>query len=373
MIRIGVLGVVMAVAGLGASGRGACPTCAGGMQAARATHTATRLADGRVLVVGGMQRNREYLRSAEIYDPRTRAFRAAAEMPGPRGGHTATLLHDGRVLIAGGYDGSEHTLASAVLYDPARDVFDDVSPMHVARGEHTATLLPDGRVVIAGGEDRGVATASIEVFDPATGRFSQAGSMTIGREGHVAALLPDGLVLLAGGDPDLHTVLASAEVFDPASGTSRSVGSLGVARHKAAAVTTASGSVLVIGGSDGRDFGGRIAEVERFDPRSGTFHAAGELTEGRFKIDRSTVGLTDGGVIVSGGAPGVARYDPATGQSAVVAGGPGDARYYGTATELADGDVLITGGYDDRTFEGTARVWLIRAASSRVVERGAGR
>jgi hypothetical protein len=37
----------------------------------RSGHTATLLPDGRVLIAGGMRRNQDFYRSAEIYDPRS--------------------------------------------------------------------------------------------------------------------------------------------------------------------------------------------------------------------------------------------------------------------------------------------------------------
>jgi hypothetical protein len=90
----------------------------------RAQHTATRLADGRFLIVGGYWndgQNAGTLSSAELYDPGTGGFSPIGSIGTPRAGHHATLLQDGRVLIAGGVDirsrGSVD-LVSAVLYQP---------------------------------------------------------------------------------------------------------------------------------------------------------------------------------------------------------------------------------------------------------------
>src|SRR5262245_22179915 len=74
----------------------------GSMLAPRATHTSTRLPDGRVLIAGGMERNRAFFSSTEIFDPATDTFSTTASMVVDRATHTATSLEDGRVLVAGG-------------------------------------------------------------------------------------------------------------------------------------------------------------------------------------------------------------------------------------------------------------------------------
>src|ERR671912_12119 len=91
----------------------------GSMSTARAVHTASPLADGRVLVAGG-DRGASFatiFASAEIFNPATGLWSDTGSMTHVRSGHTATLLNDGRVLVAGGSDGLP--LASAEIYNPA--------------------------------------------------------------------------------------------------------------------------------------------------------------------------------------------------------------------------------------------------------------
>jgi hypothetical protein len=102
-----------------------------GMVAARAGYAAVLLPDGKVLVTGGVGSEEPgvghpFLASAELYDPASGTWSATASMVVQLGyGHTATLLADGKVLVAGGMGmvpmmggtGSD-VVASTELYDP---------------------------------------------------------------------------------------------------------------------------------------------------------------------------------------------------------------------------------------------------------------
>src|SRR6185369_8934998 len=94
----------------------------GSLLFAREYHTATLLQDGRVLITGGAQLNGidwESLPFAEIYDPAAGTFSITGGMNTARYGHTATLLADGRVLVTGGWNTSLlNGVISAEVYDP---------------------------------------------------------------------------------------------------------------------------------------------------------------------------------------------------------------------------------------------------------------
>ena len=68
--------------------------------------TATPLANGRVLVVGGVGQS-----TTELYDPPTGTWIAGGTLNQPRWLHEAVRLRDGRVLLAGGGDQGKVVLA----------------------------------------------------------------------------------------------------------------------------------------------------------------------------------------------------------------------------------------------------------------------
>ncbi|HVV01250.1 MAG TPA: kelch repeat-containing protein, partial [Verrucomicrobiae bacterium] len=136
-------------------------TCSAGpnMTTNRASHTATLLPNGKVLVVGGSIQVGFFpttLGSAELFDPVAGTWKQTGSLNTPRAGHTATLLANGKVLVTGGsiYDINTFTstnMASAEIYDPASGLWSQVNPMSTPRGAHTATLLRNGKVLVAGG------------------------------------------------------------------------------------------------------------------------------------------------------------------------------------------------------------------------------
>jgi hypothetical protein len=321
------------------------------MTVPRASHSATLLADGTVLIAGGCTLDSCELgvdgATAEVYDPAADAFAPTGRMRTPRVGHAATRLPGGKVLIAGGW-GQNEVLASAELYDPATGTFAPTRSMTTRRAAHTATALPGGRVLIAGGYDGGRDLAGAEVYDPRTGRFTPTGAMGTPRSAHVAALLADGRVLIAGGRSGEGTVLGSAEVYDPRTKAFTPVGDMSVVRHKHAAASLPDGRVLIVGGSDARDSAGRYRSAETYDPTTGRFTPAADMHAERFKLPDAVAVLRSGEVLVAGGGDRGEVFDPRTGSSRPIAGDLGGDWSFATVTALPDGRALVAGGYDAR-------------------------
>ena len=339
------------------------------MQIARASHSSTLLPDGKVLIAGGFGGSgteSDPYRSAEIYDPGTESFRPAGNMTMGRSGHTATRLKNGKLLIVGGWTGSYSLRRSAELYDPAAGLFTPTGDMGVERAGNTTALLPDGKVLVAGGEDRSSnALTSAELYDPATGKFTRTGDMTEPRGQATATALRNGKVLIVGGSSGQYpsqTVYRSAELYDPATGKFALTGQMTVGRHKHAAVLLASGKVLVVGGSDNRDWHGEYSSAEIYDPATGRFGATADMNISRFKLPYAAVLLNNGTVLVAGGGSFAEVYDETKGSFSKVGGNLGAARFFASATVLPDGNTLITGGYAEigGRLPSTAGAWIYK-------------
>jgi hypothetical protein len=335
----------------------------GTMTEQRASHAATLLPDGRVLITGGFRKehggnDETYSSTAEIFDPRTKKFGYTGEMSYARGGHTATLLTGGLVLITGGWN-LMGVLSSAELYDPASEKFTTIGSMSIRRGGCTATLLIDGRVLICGGTGRDV-TASAELFDPVRKSFTPTGSMTVPRYSHTATLLPGGGVLVAGGLSRRDAVTASAEVYDPGTGTFSAVGDMAEPRCKQAAVGLLRGEILILGGTDQTAWRGDLALIERYDLKGGKFIRIPDMKHPRARFGMAVAPLADGGLIVAGGDRTIELLNSAGGEAEPSVIASLDRPYsYSTATTLLAGSVLILGGYDDKG-ETTDRAWMFR-------------
>ena len=310
----------------------------GGLHEGRSSHAATRLADGRVLVVGGWGFNAGYsfaLGSAEVYDPASAVFTPTGAMQQTRIAHAAVLLDGGAVLVLGGWGpvprGGYDSLATAELYDVSTGAFSLTGDMGIARQGMTATLLLDGTVLVTGGSS-GYAgpVASAETYDPATGTFSPTGNMTLGRSGHAAVLLPDGRVLVVGEQ--------SAELYDPASRVFSATGNMTEYRIGPTATRLYDGRVLVAGGPK--------ITGEFYDHTVGRFTSIAIMIGGD-QGGAPAVLLPSGDVLFAGGSRGAVRsaqrYEPAS-DTFVPAAALRHARTSHTATLLADGTVLVVGG-----------------------------
>jgi hypothetical protein len=243
----------------------------------------------------------------------------------PRTGHTATLLADGRVLVAGGNNTTIDNLNfttynSAELFDPSTELFSMVpSTMGIARTEQCAVTMPNKRVLmISGGGNYGPLPdlSLVDIFDPTTNSFSSqhiAGYQlvptgTSGNDTLHCFLLPGKRVFIFGGAIS-STQMAAPSVLDLTTWTARPVTLLGTdpllyERYYASAAQAFDGRVFVVGGMTAHYLSTTTsqasADVLIFDPSTETMQVVGQMLTAR--VEAGILPMDDGSIEVYGGS-----------------------------------------------------------------------
>ena len=316
--------------------------------------------DGRVLIVGADNICTpggawDEAKLAQVFNPATGKVTKTRSLENPRDSFAIATLADGRVLVAGGLNASEIGKSSVRIWNPKTGAWSEAALMHQARIGPIGAALPGGKVLVAGGTDNdGNPLRSAEVYDPGRDRWTTTGTLPRGGSWRVAVPLVDGRVLaLAEGASDTSTPsLEAAAIYSPATGTWSSIGSLDKLHgHLPAVVPLADGGALVIGGANANERS--VRSVERLDPRSGKWRTVGSLRTAR---DGAVAALLDDGrVLVAGGFSGdtwasnrkplvsAEVFDPAKNVFGRASDMP-KPRNRGVAVLLTDGSVLVAGG-----------------------------
>lgn len=331
-------------------------------------HTATRAADGSVILAGGSRGQGTLSDAIERFDPATGTIARIGSLSAGRGSHRATRLASRAILVTGGLV-VEGDSRNTELIDEGTGTATTGGAMSVPRVDHAALALADGRVLVTGGNASGERAAlgisdSAEMWDPEAKTFRRlAARMHIGRAAHTMTLLPDGRVLVVGGYTAAGTY-QFAELFDPRGETFTPVGAARPMRASHAAHPYGAGQVLILGGetvAPGSDAIQPLASVLRFDAASNTFTDLQPLASPRTWA--ASVGLPGGAVLLFGGQRELPQYtasaeyyDPLSGGRAIAA--LDGERALHTATLLASGRVLIAGGEArDGTYTTTVQLY----------------
>jgi RHS repeat-associated protein len=257
-----------------------------------------------------------------LLDPRWTT--TSTSMVASRTDHTTTLLADGRVLVVGGRTSNTSTsgVSTAEIFNPSGGgTWAGTNSMTGARYMHSATLLPtssntstSGRVLIAGGVTGTATVNTSQLWNPANGQWGSGPTLDAARHGHTATLMPNGNVLVTGGmnlASGTTTVLNTAAIYtNPATGSSTgswaATGNMAAARrfHTATLLTTNSQNnsnfnnmILVAGGNTGGTTSTTGAQL--FNTSNSTWSNTTAL--GTARESHTATRLANGNVLITGG------------------------------------------------------------------------
>jgi hypothetical protein len=338
------------------------------MNFARSGHTATSLGS-EIIIIGGALKAEEFLGTGGDETNRFEISRTASDTI-VRVEHTATYINTPdstenlghKILVVGGNSASG-ILQSAYLYiyhHNDQDEILEVGSLNTPRRGHTATLLSDkSSVLIAGGLGPSEVLSSVEIYDHKNNVFSNDASMLTARYGHTATLLPNQKVLVTGGRNSLGYVEDSAELYCPslfAGGFELTKDHLYDAGDFGGEATLLkNGWVLITGGYNApSELSGHpvdAASLYRWD-QDDFFLLPVRMNQAR--SEHTATLLSSGEVLITGGT-----QNKAVGNSGNLAtaelydsslnftgtGSMEHARAGHTATALQNGQVLMIGGY----------------------------
>lgn len=308
---------------------------------------------GGALLFGGLDASFAIaLTDSEIYDAKTRQFRAGPNRATTTLTITAAAVPGGVLAIGGVASRSSTTAVSTVeRYDVAANAWSMAPSLAKPRQAHAVVVLANGDVlVVGGGADADASTC--ERFDPKTSVWRAAGSLATGRTNPIATRLASGKVLVVGGGSN------SAELYDPASDAWSPAGSVPTLRSAPALLPLPSGKAMLVGGADFTT-DASYDDVFAFDPATKTWTVGPKLLNRRgYALVGELAGSPPKPLLIGGLGDGAwlqttDTFDEATGAWAP-AGGMSRGHWLGTAVQLEHGAVLVSGGFEGKASPASA-------------------
>jgi len=349
---------------------------------ARTQYTATKMANGSVMVVGGVDKAGHALRTTEFWNPKERKWRHGPALINARLLQTASLLKDGRLMVAGGIATGGNSMSSVEIFNPKTNTWSETEPLLVPLKTHSAATLCNGDVLVIGtiNNEYGYPVIrtmlwkkNIEQWRPAGIWHSNGLSDATNAEIHIVPQKNGGArvfgygFLMQWSPAELNPV----EYFPSSE------------RWAYATALLHDGRLLLAGGHTA---GNATTLTELYDPKTNRFELTGQMHQARYtnmpyQASLSSIVLSDDSVVVADGwatAAGNSKpvanspevWDPKTGLWRVIAKIHFDAHDRVFFNSVEDGRVLFFASRENEN-KGPAQfhAWTWDPATGVVVER----
>lgn len=223
--------------------------------------------DGRIYVIGGFKTVTNMpADEVNTYDPKSKTWDKALQMPAPRGGHAAAVLN-GLIHVVGGGN-SKSTLSDHLVFDPSNNKWSTKSPLPQAMGS-PALVAFDGRLYSIGGRSGPRDFSDVFIYDPAMDKWIPG--PPIKPRATIGAVVYRKSIYIFGGESQAdHAVLSDSLRLSPDKTTWQPIAPMPTPRSFARAVLFRDG-IYVVGGSPAPQTSHApegIARVERLQFKS---------------------------------------------------------------------------------------------------------
>jgi hypothetical protein len=225
----------------------------------------------------------------EIYDPRSQRWTLAGDLNSTRANGALAMLPSGRVLAPAGYAVNGIPRDSADVYNSSRRSSRATPSLQLSRHSYTADALPNGKVLVAGGfTQNSASTSTSELYDPVANVWTFTGSVVNAVE--VSVVLNSGEVLAT----------SPSQLYDPAKGSwALTTGGFNIGRINNTLTVLQDGRVLAAGGCTGVSSCQLVLQSEVYDPTAQHWSLDALMNVPR--ESQSATRLADGRVLVAGG------------------------------------------------------------------------
>ncbi len=273
--------------------------------------------DGRPLIVGGIQGLSDDLgpRNATIFDPATESWSQGSMMTTGRYYPAATRLGDGRILVLGGTTTCNTCIADMPeIYDPAANTWTQLAASARLAFKYFPHpyLQPDGRILVAAENDKAISSV---VLDLNTQSWTTVDSRVF--DGHSSAMYLPGKIVKAGtataDNPGLPAA-ATTYVLDMTQSTPawQATASMANPRSYLNLTILPDGQVLATGGgttTDKANFSTAVYPAELWSPATKSWTTMSSMQNPRLYHSTALL-LPDGRVLVAGGGRENGRSKP---------------------------------------------------------------
>jgi N-acetylneuraminic acid mutarotase len=254
--------------------------------------------DERIYVIGGYDGGIQIVPTVEVWDPATRSWSRAADLPVAMH-HANAVAHAGKIYLLGFLGPGFAADGRSFVYDPDADTWSPIAdmPPGTERGSSAIGVIDDRIYVFAG--LRGGAVTDGSYYEPATDTWTRVAAAPRPFDHAAFGVFGGELVVAGGRNQSIGAHVADVDRYDPQTDSWRSGTPMPTSRAGVAGATY-DGKLWVIGGEgNAAEATGVFAQVESYDPVTDSWTQYADMPDPRHGM--GAAGFAKG-ILVPGGA-----------------------------------------------------------------------